>query len=152
MQAESVQPTAQRALQPRSAPRFALLRELLGQPAGLIGTVIVGVVLVGLAAALFSPATESAIVAWGGDVERAGGPTLPEVVGPDDGCGLLVPPGDIDALTAALARVLGSTAERDRLGAAGRARATERFSWTAVARATEVAYHEALAVTGGRPC
>ncbi|MCO1655532.1 glycosyltransferase family 4 protein [Pseudonocardia humida] len=77
---------------------------------------------------------------------------LPEVVGPDGGAGLLVPPGDIEALTAALSRVLGSTAERERLGAAGRARATERFSWTAVARATEAAYREAIAATGRRPC
>jgi glycosyltransferase involved in cell wall biosynthesis len=80
---------------------------------------------------------------------RAG--ALPEVVGPDGGCGLLVPPGDVEALAAALARVLGSTAERDRLGAAGRARAAARFSWTAVARATEAAYRDAIAA-GGRPC
>lgn len=44
-------------------------------------TVIAGVVLVGLAAALFSPATESAIVAWGREAETKGGPALQEVVG-----------------------------------------------------------------------
>lgn len=47
---------------------------------GLAG-VIAGVVLVGLAAALFSPATESAIVAWAGDAEAAGGPTRQEIIG-----------------------------------------------------------------------
>lgn len=42
--------------------------------------VVVGVVLVGVAAALFSPATESAIAAWGGELERAGGPTRTQVL------------------------------------------------------------------------
>ncbi len=43
--------------------------------------VMLGVVLVGLAAALFSPAVESAIVAWAGEVENAGGPTQEEIIG-----------------------------------------------------------------------
>jgi glycosyltransferase involved in cell wall biosynthesis len=46
---------------------------------------------------------------------------IPDAVRDDDN-GLLVPPGDVDALAAALARLLGSSAERRRLG--GRARAT----------------------------
>lgn len=45
---------------------LALTREL--------GFVIVGVALIGVAAALFSPASESAIVGLAGDVEAAGGP------------------------------------------------------------------------------
>lgn len=61
---------------------------VLGVTEQLAG-VALGVVLVGLAAALFSPATESAIVAWGGDVERAGGPTLPEIVGLESMCSKL---------------------------------------------------------------
>jgi glycosyltransferase involved in cell wall biosynthesis len=81
---------------------------------------------------------------------RAG--ALPEVIGTDGKCGLLVPPGDVDALAAALARLLDSPAERARIGAAGRARATGRFSWTAVAEATTEAYAEAIAAAGARPC
>jgi len=50
--ADSVQHPAQPALRPRQAPRFAPLRELLGQPAGLIGSVIVAVVML---AAVFAP-------------------------------------------------------------------------------------------------
>ncbi|MBS3022446.1 MULTISPECIES: glycosyltransferase family 4 protein [Acidiphilium] len=49
---------------------------------------------------------------------RAGG--LPEVVGE---AGLLVPPGDAAALEAAFLRLAGDDAARDRLAAAGRARA-----------------------------
>ncbi|WP_116111843.1 MFS transporter [Austwickia chelonae] len=51
--------------------------------------VIVGVTLIGLAAALFSPATESAIVAWGHEVEQGGGPTLQEIVGLESMCSKL---------------------------------------------------------------
>lgn len=47
-------------------------------------------------------------------------------------CGRLVPPGDPDALAAALTELLGDAEERARLGAAGR-RAAERFSWERVA-------------------
>jgi glycosyltransferase involved in cell wall biosynthesis len=79
---------------------------------------------------------------------RAG--ALPEVIGTDGECGLLVPPGDVDALAAALARLLDSPVERARIGAAGRARATDRFGWTAVAEATTEAYGEAIAAA--RPC
>ncbi|GAB79128.1 Major Facilitator Superfamily protein [Austwickia chelonae] len=60
---------------------LGLTRELPG--------VIIGVTLIGLAAALFSPATESAIVAWGRDVEHDGGPTLQEIVGLESMCSKL---------------------------------------------------------------
>jgi len=39
-----------------------------------------------------------------------------------------VTPGDVDAIEAALARLLESSAERERLGAAARATIAERFS------------------------
>lgn len=61
---------------------------ILGLAPSLPG-VVVGVVLIGLAAALFSPATEAAIVAWGGEVEREGGPTLREVVAAEAVCAKL---------------------------------------------------------------
>jgi glycosyltransferase involved in cell wall biosynthesis len=50
----------------------------------------------------------------------------------DGETGLLVPPGDPDRLAAALARVLDDRALRERLGAAGRARARERFDLAAL--------------------
>lgn len=71
---------------------------------------------------------------------------LPEVVGRDSGAGLLVPPGDVDALVAALGRVLDEPAERARMGEAGRARALQKFSWIAVARATVETYEAAVAL------
>ena len=67
---------------------------------------------------------------------------LPEVVGD---CGCLVEPGDVGALVEAIGALLESPDERERLGAAGRARAVARYSWTSVARATAEAYEEAIA-------
>jgi glycosyltransferase involved in cell wall biosynthesis len=55
---------------------------------------------------------------------RTGG--LPEIVR-DGETGLLVPPGDEQALTVALVRVLRDRAWAERLGRAGRARALARF-------------------------
>lgn len=75
---------------------------------------------------------------------RAG--ALPEVVGtgPDAG-GVLVTPGDVEELVVAIASMLDNRDERQRIGAAGRARAEEKFSWTAVAKATADAYTEVIA-------
>ncbi len=51
---------------------------------------------------------------------------IPEAV--DDGVhGLLVPPGDVEALAQALDRLLGDDALRQRLGRAARERATQRY-------------------------
>ncbi|HEX6888893.1 MAG TPA: glycosyltransferase family 4 protein [Candidatus Nanopelagicales bacterium] len=74
---------------------------------------------------------------------RAG--AVPEVVGEDGTCALLVEPGDSEALAGALLRLLESPELRERLGAAGRARAEQRFSWVAVARSTAQVYREAIA-------
>ena len=52
---------------------------------------------------------------------------IPEVI-ENDRNGLMVPAGDVDAIEAALRRLLQSTAERARLGAAARATIAERFS------------------------
>ncbi|MGI5376049.1 glycosyltransferase family 4 protein [Streptomyces sp. CA-251387] len=46
--------------------------------------------------------------------------------------GLLVPPGDADALAATCRRLLYDGALADRLGAAGRRRAVERYAWPAL--------------------
>jgi glycosyltransferase involved in cell wall biosynthesis len=69
---------------------------------------------------------------------------LPEVVGRDGEAGVLVPPGDAAALAAAIARSLRDPAERARLGAAGRRRVEERYSWHATARATVDVYRRAI--------
>jgi glycosyltransferase involved in cell wall biosynthesis len=61
----------------------------------------------------------------------------------DGETGLLVPPRDPEALRSALERLLGDRELRLRLGAAGRERARERFSWDSVTEATIAAYRMA---------
>lgn len=77
---------------------------------------------------------------------RAG--ALPEVVGTDETgaspCAVLVQPGDPEALAAAIRDLVESPETRVRLGAAGRRRALDRYSWTSVAEATVAAYTEAI--------
>jgi glycosyltransferase involved in cell wall biosynthesis len=63
---------------------------------------------------------------------------IPEIVAEGE-TGLLVPPRDPGALAAALAALLADPARAHRLGAAGRARAAERFGWDhTVARMLDV--------------
>jgi glycosyltransferase involved in cell wall biosynthesis len=69
-----------------------------------------------------------------------GGP--PEVLGD---CGVLVFPGDRDALRDGLARVLEDEQLRERLAECGRRRARERFSLPAMIAAMEARYREAAA-------
>lgn len=63
-------------------------------------------------------------------VTRVG--ALDEVV-VDGETGLVVPPGDVGALAAAMVRLLGSPELADRLGAAGRARVETHQNWDAAA-------------------
>lgn len=72
---------------------------------------------------------------------RAG--ALPEVVGADGECARLVRPADVDELTAVLAELLDSPQELARLGANGRKRALEVFSWQSVAAQTVAVYERA---------
>jgi glycosyltransferase involved in cell wall biosynthesis len=58
--------------------------------------------------------------------------------------GLLVAPRDARALRQALERLLADPDLRARLGAAGRERARERFSWTSATRETLAAHRAAL--------
>ena len=76
-------------------------------------------------------------------VSRAG--AIPEVVGPDGECADLVTPGDVGELETALAAMLDDPERRERMGAAGRQRVQELFSWRAVAAATAAAYEEVIA-------
>ncbi len=72
---------------------------------------------------------------------RAGG--LPEAVA-DGVSGLLIAPGDVPALTAALARLLDDAALRRRLGEAGRARILEQFSVDAMVEGNLALYRRLL--------
>ncbi|MCV7422656.1 glycosyltransferase family 4 protein [Mycobacterium yunnanensis] len=73
---------------------------------------------------------------------RAG--ALPEVVGEDGVCARLVRPGDVDDLTRVLGELLDSPLELRRLGANGRTRAVDVFSWESVAAQTVSVYERAM--------
>lgn len=70
------------------------------------------------------------------------GGALPEVVGD---AGLSVAPGDAGALAAAIARLLDRPERAEALGALGRQRALERYSWLTTAASIERVYREAMA-------
>lgn len=95
------------------------------------------------------PAVEA--MACGRPVVATTGGALPEVVGTDGETGLLVPPGDPSALAVALGRVLDDPTLGARLGAAGRARVMERFTWRATAEGTAGQYRALLEDAGRDP-
>ncbi len=96
------------------------------------------------------PAVEA--MACGVPVVATTGGALPEVVGRDGDTGLLVPPRDPGALATALLRVLNDEDLRVRLGAAGRARVLDRFTWRSTAAATDEQYRAALEDRAGASC
>jgi glycosyltransferase involved in cell wall biosynthesis len=75
------------------------------------------------------------------------GGALPEVVGADDDTALLVPPGDSGALAARIATALDDADLRARIGAAGRQRVIDRWTWRHTAVSTVEHYRALLAET-----
>ena len=73
------------------------------------------------------------------------GGALPEVAGPSGVSALLVEPDDPGALANAMSSLLCDEPLCLRLGAAGRRRVAERFTWPVTARATAEQYFELLA-------
>ncbi|RIK34041.1 MAG: hypothetical protein DCC57_24610, partial [Chloroflexi bacterium] len=83
-------------------------------------------------------------MACGVPVVASAAGSLPELV--EDGIsGLLVPPGDIDALAAAMLRVLQEPALAQRLAAAGPPRIDRFFRWERTTQQTLACYQEVLA-------
>ncbi|MEU0393920.1 glycosyltransferase family 4 protein [Streptomyces sp. NPDC006208] len=91
------------------------------------------------------PAAEA--MATGTPLVATTGGAIPEVAGADGETCLAVPPGDAEALAAALRRLLADPDLRARLGAAGRARVLSRFTWKQAAIGTAERYREAIATS-----
>ena len=74
------------------------------------------------------------------------GGALPEVTGTDGETVLQCPAGDAGALASTIARALDDPALRARVGAAGRRRVLERWTWRRCAQMTVEQYREVLAM------
>jgi glycosyltransferase involved in cell wall biosynthesis len=86
---------------------------------------------------------------------RAG--ALPEVVGADGTCGILVPPRDGMALARAVAELLDNPERQRTMGTAGRIRVLQHFTWKRAAERTADVYREAIderhrALYGSQAC
>jgi glycosyltransferase involved in cell wall biosynthesis len=77
---------------------------------------------------------------------RAGG--IPDKV-TDGATGRLVEPGDVDALAEAIAALLASPADRERMGAAGRAHVERHFAWPVLVDRTIALYESLLRESRG---
>lgn len=85
------------------------------------------------------PAGEA--MACGVPVISTTGGALPEVVGD---AGILVPPGDSDALENSILRLLDNPGLADRLGQAGYERVQKHLTWRAAAEKTVAAYRKVI--------
>ena len=92
------------------------------------------------------PAIEA--MSCGVPVVATTGGALPEVVGVSGETGLLVEPNNPDALVGAIRQLLDDPALASRLGANGRERVIERFTWQVTARGTAACYD---AILSGKP-
>jgi glycosyltransferase involved in cell wall biosynthesis len=90
------------------------------------------------------PAIEA--MATGTCLVATDGGALPEVTGRDGDTVLSCPAGNVDALAATIRRGLDNPALRERVGAAGRVRVVERWSWRRCAELTVDQYREVLAL------
>jgi len=88
------------------------------------------------------PAVEA--MATGTCLVATNGGALPEVTGRDGDTVLSCRAGDVEALAAAIRRGLDNPALRERVGAAGRTRVVERWSWHRCAELTVEQYREVL--------
>lgn len=93
------------------------------------------------------PAVEA--MAAGVPVLGTTGGAIPEVIGPDGETGLLVAPGDAEALAGGIKRALDDAELRARVGAAGRQRALNSFTWRATAEGTAHYYEAVIAHAAG---
>jgi len=84
------------------------------------------------------PAIEA--MACGTPLVATSGGALPEVVGKDGETALVVPPGDSDALRAKLSWALDQPGLRSTVGAAGRQRVIDQWSWRHTAERTVEQY------------
>jgi len=85
------------------------------------------------------PAAEA--MACGVPVVATTGGALPEVVGD---AGVLVPPGDVEALARAMTTLLADAERREHLGEAARRRICDEFDWEDTARETVSIYRRAI--------
>jgi glycosyltransferase involved in cell wall biosynthesis len=77
-------------------------------------------------------------------VVSSSGGALPEVVGEDGSCGLLVPPENGEALARAIDQLLDQPERRVTMGKAGRQRVMQNFTWRRAAERTVEVYREAI--------
>lgn len=91
------------------------------------------------------PAAEA--MACGAPIVAAGSGAVGEVVTPQ--AGVLVPPGDGEALAGAIGALLAAPARRRTMGEAGVREAGARFSWPASARGVVEVYRRAVAERTG---
>lgn len=77
---------------------------------------------------------------------------LPEVVGRDGKCGILVPPADAPALAKAISDLLDAPDTRRSMGEAGKRRVHELFSWRRCAERHVEVYREAIAQRAAGAC
>jgi len=88
------------------------------------------------------PAIEA--MSCGVPVVATTGGALPEVVGTSGETGLLVTPDDPEALVSAIRKILDDPALGAKLGAAGRERVINRFTWQVTAKGTAACYDAIL--------